>query len=96
MTGELVTAPGGTDRLVLDVSDRNATRHSVFHSLDVRVSRKFDLSRGNLTAFLEVTNLYDRANPCCTEYSVRPDGSLASREKHWLPLVPSLGVVWRF
>ena len=45
---------------------------------------------------LEITNLYDRANPCCTEYSLLPDGSLASREAHWLPLVPSLGAVWRF
>lgn len=96
MSGELVRQPDGSDNLVLDVSDRNATRYSVFHSLDVRISREFDLPRGDLTAFLEVTNLYDRPNPCCTEYSVRPDGSLSSRETRWLPLVPSLGVVWRF
>jgi hypothetical protein len=60
------------------------------------VSRRFDLPRGDLTAFLEITNLYDRANPCCTEYSLLPDGSLNSRQSNWLPLVPSLGVVWRF
>ncbi len=96
MTGELVMQPDGSESLVLEVSGRNASRYSVFHALDVRVSREFDLPRGDLTTFLEVTNLYDRPNPCCIEYSVRPDGSLASRDKHWLPLVPSLGVVWRF
>ena len=96
LTGELVPQPGGTEELVLEVSDRNASRYSAFHSVDIRVSREFDLERGDLTAFLEVTNLSSRPNPCCVEYAVRPDGSLASRKSHWLPLVPSLGVVWRF
>lgn len=54
----------------------------------------------DLAAFLEVTNLYDRQNPCCTEYSLQPGPggttSLIAREAHWLPIVPSLGVVWRF
>lgn len=96
LTVETVVGPDGTERLVLDTSDRNALRYSVFHSLDARVSRKFDVPRGDLTAFLEISNLYDRANPCCTEYALRLDGSLTSREAHWLPLVPSLGVIWRF
>jgi hypothetical protein len=64
------------------------------------VSRDFDVKRGDLTLFLEVTNLYDRQNPCCVEYSLDPSSpaadSLRSREAHWLPIVPSLGVVWRF
>jgi outer membrane receptor protein involved in Fe transport len=96
MTGEQVLQPDGTERLILEVADRNASRYSVFHTLDVRVSRDFEISRGDLTVFLEVTNLYDRANACCIEYSLATDGSLASRDKHWLPLVPSLGVNWRF
>ncbi len=96
MTGQMAPLPGGGAGLVLDVSQRNDSRYSVFHTVDVRVSREFELSRGDLTAFLEITNLYNRANPCCTEYSLRPDGSLNSRESNWLPLVPSLGVVWRF
>ena len=81
-------------------TERNSSRYSVFHTLDTRVSRDFDLPRGSLTAFLEITNLYDRQNPCCTEYSLQagPGGTseLAVRERHWLPIVPSLGVVWRF
>lgn len=95
LTGELVAQPGGP-ALVLEASPRNVTRFADFNTLDVRVSREVDVSRGTLTAFLEVSNLYDRANPCCTEYSVAEDGSLAERHRNWLPLVPSLGVVWRF
>jgi hypothetical protein len=96
LTGNLVTGPGGTANLVLDVSERNAFRYAVFHVLDARVSRRIDVSRGDLTAFLDITNLYDRRNPCCIEYALNADGSLSSRESHWLPLLPSLGIVWRF
>ena len=96
LAGTMVGLPGGGEALELEVSPRNAFRYPVFHTLDLRVSREFDVARGDLTAFLEVTNLYDRANPCCTEYSLNPDGSLASVETRWLPLLPSLGVVWRF
>ena len=71
-------------------------RYSVYHALDARVSRDIDLKRGNLKLFLEVTNLYDRQNECCTEYSLSADGELVSRSAHWLPLVPSLGFVWTF
>ncbi|MGB5337069.1 MAG: TonB-dependent receptor [Woeseiaceae bacterium] len=89
----------GWPRTLID-TDINSSRYSVFHTLDARVSRDFDLRHGSLTAFLEVTNLINRDNPCCTEYSVQPGpggvDELVAIEKYWLPIVPSLGVVWRF
>lgn len=97
---ENVLNPDGSASLVATVGPRNDGRHDVFHSLDVRVSRRFDLPKGDLTAFLEVTNLYNRENPCCTEYFVQPgsDGHefVQAKGGNWLPIVPSLGVVWRF
>jgi hypothetical protein len=50
--------------------------------------------------FAEVTNAFDRRNPCCTDFSLEPSGD-GSRElereyRHWLPLVPSIGVLWRY
>lgn len=93
-TASAATAPG------VEATDRNALRYSVFHTLDFRLSREFDVSRGNLTVSLDVTNVYDRDNPCCTEYAVASDQSGAGRlravESNWLPLVPSIGVLWRF
>jgi outer membrane receptor protein involved in Fe transport len=90
----------GVSNLVPNFEPRSAGRYAPFQSLDVRISRSFDLPRGDLTAFLEVTNLYNRENPCCTEYPVQPDSTgnpvLNVKEGTWLPLVPSLGVVWRF
>jgi len=74
-------------------------RYSAFHTLDVRVSREFSLRRGDLTAFLEVSNVLDRQNACCLEYSVATSAGaaeLVATEQHWLPLVPSLGIIWKF
>lgn len=89
----------GWPKTVLPADELNSARYAVFQSLDARVSREFAVRRGDLTVFLEVSNLYDRENPCCTEYSVVTTASgtqLVEDEANWLPLVPSLGVVWRF
>jgi len=89
----------GWPKSVLPAQELNTSQYSVFQSLDVRVSREFDVRRGDLTVFLEVSNLYDRVNTCCTEYSMTtgPDGPLlVEEETRWLPLLPSLGIVWRF
>jgi len=89
----------GWPKSVLPAEELNTSRYSVFHTLDVRVSREFDVRRGDLTVFLEVSNLYDRKNSCCTEYSMTTGANgpqLVAKEAHWLPLLPSLGVVWRF
>ncbi len=94
--GENVAAPDGSTSLVLTTSPRNSLAYSTFHTLDFRVSRDFLLSQGMLTVFLDVTNAYNRANPCCVEYSLAEDGALVANETHWLPILPSLGVVWRF
>ena len=96
VAGEVHTGWPKTELLAMDL---NSSRYSVFHTLDARISREFAVRRGDLTVFLEVSNLYDRDNPCCTEYSVITTSTgqeLAAKEAFWLPLVPSLGVVWRF
>lgn len=100
LTGETVVNPDGSEELALSTSPLYSDRYDYFHSLDVRVSRDFDLSRGDLLVFMEVTNLFNDANPCCTEYSLDTSAGgaprLVSRTTNWLPLVPSLGVVWTF
>jgi outer membrane receptor protein involved in Fe transport len=100
LVAETVINPDNTPGLVVSSVHRNSLRHGEFQTLDVRISRTFDVGMGELTAFVEVTNLYNHENPCCTEYSIATDedGTLAiiSSESNWLPMVPSLGVVWRF
>ena len=82
------------------VGARNDDRYTDYGSLDARVSHDWTLPRGTLTAHLEVTNALDRRNPCCTdlEYGVDPSGAATLQHdlRHWLPLVPSIGVLWKF
>ena len=79
---------------------RNSGRYAYFASVDARVSRKWLLRRGSITVHAEVTNALDRRNPCCTdfEFPVGPDGTIEidADLRHWLPLVPSVGVLWKF
>jgi len=64
------------------------------------VTRTYALTRGALDVFFEVTNLLSRENECCIEYEITtaPDGSLVLEQemRYWLPLIPSIGVLWRY
>ena len=73
-------------------------RDEDFLSIDARLSRTFQLKHGELDAWLEVTNLTNRSNPCCVEYSVLdgPPPVLFKDEDNWLPILPSVGVLWRY
>lgn len=89
----------GTPQAAIVVGRRNSIRYDDYSSVDLRVNRNFAIRRGDLDVFAEVTNAFDRRNPCCTDFSYAyPGGQLAlEREyRHWLPLVPSVGVFWKF
>ena len=84
----------------VDLSQRNRSRFGDYNSLDLRLTRTFVLSRGALDVFAELSNATSRDNPCCVEYTVTraADGSLTYQRDvdSWLPLVPSVGVLWRY
>lgn len=84
----------------IDFERRNQTRLAAYNTLDLRVTRTFALLRGALDVFVEVTNALSRDNPCCVQYTIseNADGSLRySRDVDtWLPVVPSIGVLWRY
>jgi len=99
LEAETVVDANGAEQLIVS-TDRNSQRNAVFNSLDIRASRRFDVSRGELTGFVEITNLYNRENPCCIEYTIKTDenGSetIDANQGNWLPLIPSMGISWRF
>jgi TonB dependent receptor/TonB-dependent Receptor Plug Domain len=80
------------------IGPRNDSRLQDYLSIDARVSRRFRLRRGELDAYFEVTNLTNRSNPCCVEYQVTETAppTLVRDNDHWLPLLPSVGVLWRY
>ena len=79
---------------------RNATRHGTFGSLDMRLSRTFDVRRGTLLAFVEVSNILNRRNHCCIDWDFTdgPNGEdvLERGQDYWMPLVPAIGILWEF
>lgn len=82
------------------IGARNSARYPTFATLDARISRTFDVRRGSLTVFLEVTNLTDRRNVCCSDFDLEEDASgmdvLDAGEDFWPPLLPAVGVLWEF
>lgn len=98
-TTPVSVADAGTPQAAIAVGRRNSIRYDDYSSVDVRVSRSFELRRGDLDVFAEVTNAFNQRNACCTDYSYAYPGgqlTLEREHRHWLPLVPSVGVLWRF
>jgi outer membrane cobalamin receptor len=90
-----------TDPLPLvSTGPRNANRLGSYSSIDVRVARKFQFERaGELTVFLEITNLFNQSNDCCVEFEFNDEeapSGLETETSNYLPAFPSLGVIWRF
>ena len=80
---------------------RNAVRLHTFASLDFRASRKWQLRRSKLMAFVEVTNLANRKNECCYDYDFEEDEDSGEEYfgrsmDYWLPLMPAVGILWEF
>lgn len=80
---------------------RNTGQHSTFASLDFRVARTWQLRRGSLMAFLEVSNTTNRRNSCCLDFDLEEDEATGELEfergvDYWMPLLPAIGVLWTF
>lgn len=67
----------------------NSARKPTFHQLDVRVDRTWTFRLWELSAYLDVQNVYNAENPEATIYDYRCRGSEAIRG---LPILPILGV----
>lgn len=91
------TSGSGTTAVI---GARNGDRLGTFQSLDVRASRRFAMPRGELEAWLEVSNLTNHANACCIDYrpatSASGSQTLDPRVNTWLGIVPSVGVLWKY
>ena len=96
---EIVPGVGGSPSQVR-TGPRNAERHAVYNSFDLRIAKTFVIGRGALDVYVEGSNLFSQRNPCCVEYEVTsaPDGSLQVNRDvdNWLPFVPSAGILWRY
>ncbi len=89
----------GDPVFVAEPGRRNAERYPRFASLDLRVSKRFALKRGRLTAFAELSNATNRQNRCCIDWDIETDGGVPVLEHsadYWLPRLPAIGILWEF
>ena len=99
--GWLVTGGDGEPEIETSYGPRNAIRYPPYARFDLRVSKLFSTDRGELTLYLEVINLTNRSNVCCTEdfhFEIEGDGSVTviPEYRSWAPIIPTVGVGWRF
>ena len=74
---------------------RNGARWPYFASLDLRAGYRTALRRGELLATLDITNVLDRKNRCCSELAAPMDG-VAVEPLTLLPFTPSFALRWNF
>jgi outer membrane cobalamin receptor len=88
------------DSATLQAPMANAQRLETYVDIDARIARKFQFEGGALlTLFFEVSNALNRRNSCCTEYELDDESEepvFLTESIRSLPLLPSLGVIWRF
>lgn len=82
------------------LGERNGTRFPTRIGLDLRAEYRRPLAVGSVAVTIEVTNAVNVGNTCCQELALADDGSggaiLTARRSGWLPVVPSVGVLWEF
>lgn len=90
----------GEIELLPVIGERNSKSYPFFATLDARISRKFDVRRGTLSVFAEVSNLTNRRNVCCTDVDLDEDDAgnevLDLSDDFWPPLLPAIGILWEF
>jgi outer membrane receptor protein involved in Fe transport len=95
--GEEGDDPGPEPVLVPVLGPVNGERLPDYHRLDLRLSRRFALDRGRLTAFLDVQNLYDRQNVAGYDLDLDEEARrIVADEELWPGFFASAGVTWEF
>jgi hypothetical protein len=76
-------------RYVCRQSPPNSAREATFNQLDIRAERKWTFNAWELSAYLDVQNIYNATNPELTVYDYRCRGSMPVRG---IPFLPVLGI----
>jgi outer membrane receptor protein involved in Fe transport len=77
----------------LTLGARNSDRWGNYFTVDLRGGWSIPTSRGELAAWIEITNTTDRDNQCCVRLEP-PQVEIAA--DNWLPRIVNVGFSWRF
>ena len=88
--------PEGT-RYWVQAGTHWGSRHEPLSRADLRISRYFPLSKGRITAFVEMLNVLGRENVRGYEYDLMGSSSgfyIERDAEYWFGRVPSFGVTY--
>ena len=91
-TNALFHAPSGV-YTPIPFGDFNSERLPLFHQLDVRLDKRWKFKAWQLSAYLDVQNVYNRANAEAIQYNYN---FTARQYVTGLPILPSLGLRGEF
>ena len=78
----------------------NSKRYPAYHRLDVRINKYFATSKGRLTVYLHVINVYNRMNISTYDYEgfIDENNNLkaVNDPTGWYGLLPFVGATWEF
>jgi hypothetical protein len=75
---------------------RDAFRYPVYHRLDAGVTKTWKKRWGEISAFLDVTNLYNAKNVLLYYWEIGDDGLPVRHSIGMIPILPTIGVKVRF
>jgi len=75
---------------------RDAFRYPVYHRLDAGLTKAWKKKWGEISAFLDVTNLYNAKNVLLYYWEVGDDGLPVRHSVGMIPILPTVGVRIRF
>ncbi len=101
--GAVASAHRGWPTTRLEESElgaRNDARLPTRATLDLRAEYRKPLAIGSIAFTFELTNAVNIGNTCCYKLIADDDGNgdvtFTTKSSDWLPLVPSVGVLWEF
>jgi hypothetical protein len=75
---------------------RDAFRYPVYHRLDAGLTRSWKLRWGEISAFIDVTNVYNAKNVLLYYWRVDDNGLPVRHQIGMIPILPTAGVKVRF
>jgi hypothetical protein len=91
----IAATPPTVPRMV--VGPRNSGRWPDYFSANVRLARTLSLAHGELSLWIDATNITDRANECCNQFGSMDQTPLQTllRTVNWRPREINVGFSWR-
>ncbi|MBZ0199115.1 MAG: TonB-dependent receptor [Ignavibacteriaceae bacterium] len=93
-TRKTSTAPNAPDEVLYDIdfgTNKLNVRKPAYHRLDIRFTALTNFWNLDWTFYLDIINVYNRANVVGYDYFVTPDLTLGKKATNMFPIIPTFG-----